>query len=152
MQVFTHKPIALTPVALALGVVVFGASVLGKPAHAENLDIPPEITPAIRAACEKDVRRLCVKSGSTRATVKSCVLRKFTSLNTSCQYRLITAGLVSKNKASKSALAKKPALSSKSGSKAAAKKSRGQSAASQAKANRQAKANSAAAEMLGMDQ
>lgn len=68
------------------GVLVsFGGS-----AHA--LDLPKEVTPAIRKACEKDVRRLCIHSNSTVASVKSCVRRKFRKLSMSCQVRLVRAG------------------------------------------------------------
>lgn len=58
-------------------------------------DLPKEVTPAVRAACEADVRRLCIREGSTVASVKSCVIRSFGSLNTTCKLRLVAAGLVS---------------------------------------------------------
>lgn len=90
-----------------LSVLMFLA--LFQPAFAEDFEIPPEITPAIRSACEKDVRRLCIKKGSTQASVKSCVLKRFASLNTTCQYRLITAGLVGNKKVAKSTSSEKQA-------------------------------------------
>lgn len=62
-------------------------------ASAQALELPKEVTPAIRSACEKDVRRLCVKRGSTMASVKACVIRKFRKLNARCQMRLVRAGL-----------------------------------------------------------
>ena len=61
-------------------------------ASATALDLPKEVTPAIRAACEKDVRRLCIRSNSTIASVKSCVRQKFRKLSMSCQVKLVRAG------------------------------------------------------------
>ena len=41
-------------------------------AKAEELKLPPEVTPALRAACEGDVRRLgCLDATPTYAKVKS---------------------------------------------------------------------------------
>jgi hypothetical protein len=60
-------------------------------AHA--FDLPKEVTPAIRAACERDVRRLCVRANSTLSSVKTCVVRKFDRLNFDCRFRLMQAGL-----------------------------------------------------------
>lgn len=60
------------------------------PVHAFKL--PKEVTPELRAACEKDVRRLCIRNGSTVSTVKACVRRKFRKLSMKCQYRLVRAG------------------------------------------------------------
>lgn len=62
--------------------------------QAAAYDLPKEVTPAIRAACEGDVRRLCIKPNSTVASVKSCVIRSFGSLNNTCKLRLVAAGLV----------------------------------------------------------
>ena len=42
-------------------------------AKAEELKLPPEVTPQLRAACEGDVRRLCLGPSPTVAKVKSCV-------------------------------------------------------------------------------
>lgn len=56
------------------------------------LELPKEVTPAIRSACEKDVRRLCIRADSTFDTVKLCVRRNFSKLNRPCQVRLISAG------------------------------------------------------------
>lgn len=78
---------ALTAIAIAV------------PAHA--YEVPPEITPAIRSACEADVRRMCITTKSTPGTVKSCVKRRFGQLNTTCQFRLISAGLVTGQTAKK---------------------------------------------------
>lgn len=55
--------------------------------------LPKEVTPELRAACEKDVRKLCIRKGSTFASVKSCVMANFAKLNTGCKIRLIRAGL-----------------------------------------------------------
>ena len=60
--------------------------------NVQALDLPKEVTPAIRSACEKDVRRLCIRRGSTMSSVKACVIRKFKKLNARCQMRLVRAG------------------------------------------------------------
>jgi hypothetical protein len=60
---------------------------------AYTLELPKEVTPAIRVACEQDVRRLCIRKDSTVATVKSCVIANFSKLNTRCKLRLVQAGL-----------------------------------------------------------
>ncbi len=74
--------------------VLFGAFVLGSIAQpAAAFKLPKQVTPALRAACETDVRRLCVRRGSTVSTVKSCVRRKFMRLNFNCKMRIIQAGL-----------------------------------------------------------
>jgi hypothetical protein len=59
---------------------------------AEELKLPPEVTPSMRAACEKDVRRLCVGANPTFAKVKRCVAAKFNQLGRRCQYELASAG------------------------------------------------------------
>jgi hypothetical protein len=58
----------------------------------EALKLPPEVTPALRAACESDVRRLCVGPKPTYAKVKRCVAAKFTQLGKRCQIELASAG------------------------------------------------------------
>ena len=70
----------------ALGIVLLSSTV-------SALELPKEVTPAIRAACEKDVRRLCIKPDSTVETVKACVKRKFRKLNARCKIKLVQAGL-----------------------------------------------------------
>ncbi len=57
------------------------------------VDLPKEVTPEIRKACEKDVRRLCIRRSSTFASVKACVKKNFSQLNRSCQVKLVRAGL-----------------------------------------------------------
>ena len=76
-----------------LRIVILGASLAAGPvAIAEELKLPPEVTPAMRAACERDVRRLCVGPKPTFAKVKSCVARKFSQLGRRCQFELASAG------------------------------------------------------------
>jgi hypothetical protein len=61
-------------------------------ARAEELKLPPEVTPSMRAACETDVRRLCIGSQPTFAKVKRCVAAKFMQLGKRCQFELASAG------------------------------------------------------------
>jgi len=58
----------------------------------EQYQLPPEVTPALRAACESDVRRLCIGLNPTVAKVKSCVAVKFMQLGKRCQIQLAVAG------------------------------------------------------------
>jgi glutamate racemase len=55
--------------------------------------IPKAVTPAVRAACEGDVRRLCVRKDSTADTVKSCVYANFVRFNAKCQRLALQSGL-----------------------------------------------------------
>jgi len=50
------------------------------------------VTPALRAACESDVRRLCIGSNPSVQKVKACVAHKFTQLGRRCQMELASAG------------------------------------------------------------
>ncbi len=59
----------------------------------DEFKIPPEVTPSMRAACESDVRRLCISSNSTVDTVRNCVLAKFMKLGKRCQVEITSAGL-----------------------------------------------------------
>jgi hypothetical protein len=62
-------------------------------AFAEELKLPPEVTPALRAACESDVRRLgCIGSVPTYAKVKNCVVAKYMKLGEKCKVELAAAG------------------------------------------------------------
>ncbi len=61
-------------------------------AKGEELKLPPEVTPQLRAACEGDVRRLCLGPSPTIAKVKSCVTSKFFQLGKKCQVELASAG------------------------------------------------------------
>lgn len=61
---------------------------------AEEFKMPPEVTPRLRAACEVDVRRLCIGTNPTLAKVKSCVISKFMKLGMRCQKEIVSAGLL----------------------------------------------------------
>lgn len=68
--------------------------ILATPAFsAEDVKLPAEVTPALRAACESDVRRLCIGENPTFEKVKSCVEQKFSKLNMRCRIALASAGL-----------------------------------------------------------
>ncbi len=65
----------------------------GSMAVAEELKLPPEVTPALRAACESDVRRIgCLGPSPTYAKVKGCVISKYMQLGTKCKMQLAVAG------------------------------------------------------------
>ena len=72
--------------------VLFALVSASSAATAEELKLPPEVTPQLRAACEGDVRRLCVGPSPTVAKVKSCVASKFLQLGKRCQIELASAG------------------------------------------------------------
>jgi hypothetical protein len=74
--------------ALVLCLPILGASVAG----ADELQLPPEVTPQLRAACETDVRRLCIGNAPTVAKVKQCVALKYFQLGRKCQVELASAG------------------------------------------------------------
>ena len=59
---------------------------------AEDYQLPPEVTPKMRAACESDVRRLCIGANPTVSKVKACVASKFMQLGRKCQIELASAG------------------------------------------------------------
>lgn len=63
------------------------------PANAENLKLPPEVTPALRAACEHDVRRLCIAESASVVAVKSCVVRRYIELSARCKLQIAAAGM-----------------------------------------------------------
>lgn len=63
------------------------------PAGAEGVILPPEVTPALRAACEQDVRRLCINEGATVSSVRSCVVRRYSELSARCKVQIAVAGL-----------------------------------------------------------
>lgn len=60
----------------------------------DSFKLPPEVTPALRAACEGDVRRLCVGPSPTVSKVKRCVMVKFFQLGKRCQSEIKSAGLM----------------------------------------------------------
>lgn len=62
-------------------------------ANEQGFKLPPEVTPKLRAACESDVRRLCIDNDPTVAKVKQCVMSKFFSLGKKCQFEIAQAGL-----------------------------------------------------------
>jgi hypothetical protein len=69
-------------------------AVMAVPGRASDaIKLPPEITPALRAACEADVRRLCITSESTFQSVRRCVLTNFLRLGRQCQVEITSAGL-----------------------------------------------------------
>lgn len=59
----------------------------------DNFKLPPEVTPKLRAACETDVRRLCIDNDPSVAKVKQCVMSKFFKLGKRCQFEIAQAGL-----------------------------------------------------------
>ena len=74
-------------VALSGALLMTGAAVAE-----EKFKLPPEVTPKLRAACEGDVRRLCVGNKPTVSRVKRCVARKFLQLGRRCQFELAAVG------------------------------------------------------------
>lgn len=68
------------------------AAVAATPVAAEEYQLPPEVTPALRAACEGDVRRLCIGVDPSVSKVKACVASKFLQLGKRCQMQLALAG------------------------------------------------------------
>lgn len=82
------KYIEMSAAAACLAAVLISAA-----AQAEDFQLPPEVTPQLRAACESDVRRLCIGTNPTVAKVKVCVAAKFTQLGKRCQYHIAMAGL-----------------------------------------------------------
>ncbi len=62
-------------------------------AFAGDFALPAEVTPALRSACESDVRRLCIGQNPTVERVKSCVEAKFSQLGKRCQVQIALAGL-----------------------------------------------------------
>ena len=73
--------------------VVFALFTFGPVLAGEKPQLPPEVTPELRAACEEDVRRLCGGANPTIDSVKSCVQAKFRQLGRSCQFKLAQFGL-----------------------------------------------------------
>jgi hypothetical protein len=77
----------------AKGAVIAGVLFTATPTIAEEFQLPKEVTPALRAACEGDVRRLCIGQNPTVAKVKACVYAKFFRLGRRCQVELASAGV-----------------------------------------------------------
>jgi hypothetical protein len=73
--------------------VVCAALSASSMAFAEEPQLPPEVTPALRAACESDVRRIgCIGPSPTYAKVKSCVMAKYAQLGKRCKVELASVG------------------------------------------------------------
>lgn len=70
-------------------------------AAAQSFQLPPEVTPALRAACEADVRRLCIGDNPTVEKVRRCVERRFMELSTRCKMQIAAAGLTPARAAAK---------------------------------------------------
>jgi hypothetical protein len=79
----------MTRYALAIAGLAFASASV---AVAEDFKLPKEVTPALRAACETDVRRLCIDEDPNVAEVKRCVADKFFQLGRRCQMELASAG------------------------------------------------------------
>jgi hypothetical protein len=54
-------------------ILAFGMLTSSTLVSAEEFVLPPEVTPAMRSACESDVRRLCVGENPTMSKVRDCV-------------------------------------------------------------------------------
>jgi hypothetical protein len=74
---------------------VLGAMIVsvGMAQAGETYTLPPEVTPALKAACESDVRRLCIGEDPTVSKVKRCIASKFLQLGKHCQIQIALAGL-----------------------------------------------------------
>ena len=72
--------------------VAFASVFISSMATAEELQLPPEVTPSLRAACETVVRRLCIGPQPTVAKVKRCVMMKYFQLGKKCQVELASLG------------------------------------------------------------
>ncbi len=74
----------------ALGAMIVS---VGSARAGEDYTLPPEVTPALRAACETDVRRLCIGEDPSVSKVKRCIAAKFLQLGKHCQIQIALAGL-----------------------------------------------------------
>lgn len=73
--------------------ILFGVLASSAVMAAEEFELPPEVTPELRSACERDVRRLCIGDNPTLAKVRACIERKFSQLGQRCQVAIAAAGL-----------------------------------------------------------
>jgi hypothetical protein len=73
-------------------VLALGGAMVASVAVAEEFKMPPEVTPKLRAACETDVRRLCIGANPTVNKVKACVAVKYFQLGKKCQVELASLG------------------------------------------------------------
>lgn len=80
---------------MSIKMIMAAGALLGAASQvaAEEFQMPAEVTPALRAACETDVRRLCVRENPTVSKVKSCVRQNFMNLGRRCQMQITLAGL-----------------------------------------------------------
>ncbi len=78
----------LSSLSVALAALAFCAAAGAE----EEYKLPPEVTPQLRAACESDVRRLCIGANPSVSKVKVCVAAKFMQLGKRCQLQLALAG------------------------------------------------------------
>lgn len=78
---------------MRLGLAVLAVMGLACAANGEDYNLPPEVTPALRAACETDVRRLCIGENPTVSKVRTCVRAKFLQLGSRCKMQITLAGL-----------------------------------------------------------
>ena len=76
-----------------LAAVAAAGFLVSAAARAEDYQLPPEVTPQMRAACEADVRRHCVGAEPTVAKVKRCVMAKFFMFGRKCQVELASLGI-----------------------------------------------------------
>jgi len=61
------------------------------PLSVHAADLPTFVTAKARAACESDVRRLCVRSSNVKySTVKACVKKHWDKLSDDCQYEIVS--------------------------------------------------------------
>jgi hypothetical protein len=82
----------MSPISLAAVVLAASISAAAPVVANDDVQLPPEVTPRMRAACESDVRRLCIGENPTVAKVKACVASKFMQLGRRCQVELAMAG------------------------------------------------------------
>ena len=77
------------------GCIVLAVACSGLAAMAsEEIKLPPEVTPALRAACEADVRRHCIGENPSIDKVRRCVEQKYMQFGNRCRVALVTAGLL----------------------------------------------------------
>lgn len=74
----------------ALFMVLLAAPAL---ANDDSVKLPPEVTPALRAACEQDVKRHCVGENPTYQQVRRCVEQKHPQFGLRCRMAIASSGL-----------------------------------------------------------
>lgn len=54
-------------------------------------ELPSFVTAKARAACERDVRKYCVKGGGVNYnTIKTCIRRNWDKMSNDCQYEIVS--------------------------------------------------------------